>query len=124
MIIVFWILAILLVAGFTYFTIRIIIMRYAKKYRRWGRVLTDNLIIEEKSFIISESLTIKGWSYGSTDFIDYEPSYAHIEFTKDLEDTTKVRNITRALVARGFTRKEIAQVLGENFLRVISEVCG
>jgi membrane dipeptidase len=58
------------------------------------------------------------------DFIDYEPSYAHIEFTRDLEDTTKVQNITRALVARGFTRKEIAQVLGENFLRVISEGCG
>ena len=72
MIILFWILAIFLVAGFTYFTIRIIIMRYAKKYRRWGRVLTDNLIIEEKSFKISDTLTVKGWSYGSTDFIDYE----------------------------------------------------
>ncbi len=72
MIIVFWILAVFLVAGFTYFTIRIIIMRWSKKYRRWGRVLTDNLIIEEKSFKISDTLAIKGWSYGSTDFIDYE----------------------------------------------------
>lgn len=58
------------------------------------------------------------------DFIDYEPSYANIEFTKDLEDTTKVYNITRTMVVRGFTRLEIIKVLGENWLRVISEVCG
>jgi len=72
MIIVFWILAVFLVAGFIYFTIRIIIYRWAKTYRRWGRVLTENLLIEEKEFKISEAITIKGWSYGSTDFIDYE----------------------------------------------------
>ena len=72
MIIVFWIIAIFLVAGFTYFTIRIIIMRYNKIAKRWGRVLTDNLIIEEQAFKISDTETIKGWSYGSTDFIDYE----------------------------------------------------
>lgn len=58
------------------------------------------------------------------DFIDYEPGYANIEFTKDLEDTTKVYNVTRAMVGRGFTRQEIIKVLGENFLQVISKVCG
>ncbi len=39
-------------------------------------------------------------------------------------DTTKVYNVTRAMVTRGFTRQEIKKVLGENFLRVIFEVCG
>jgi hypothetical protein len=47
-------------------------MKWNKINRRWGCVLTDNLIIEENSFKISDTLTIKGWSYGSTDFIDYE----------------------------------------------------
>ena len=49
--------------------------------------------------------------------------YSSLEFAKGLEDTTKVYNITRAMVARGFTQKEIKKVLGENCLRVIAEVC-
>lgn len=47
-------------------------MRLAKKNKRWGRVYTDNLTIEEKTFRISDEVEIKAWSYGSTDFIDYE----------------------------------------------------
>jgi hypothetical protein len=47
-------------------------MRYKKIHKRWGHVHTDNLIKEEKIFKISDTLEIKGWSYGSTDFIDYE----------------------------------------------------
>jgi len=50
--------------------------------------------------------------------------YSSLDFAEDLDDTTKVYNITRAMVARGFTQKEIKQVLGENCLRVIAEVCG
>lgn len=50
--------------------------------------------------------------------------YSSIEFAEGVEDTTKMYNITKALVAKGFTQKEIKKVLGENCLRVIEEVCG
>jgi membrane dipeptidase len=33
-------------------------------------------------------------------------------------------NITRGLVARGYTDRQIAAIVGENFLRVFAEVCG
>jgi len=72
MIIVFWILTFFFLGCFAFFVARIIILNRNKIQKRWGRVLTDNLLIEKKSYRISESLTIKGWSYGSTDFIDYE----------------------------------------------------
>lgn len=50
--------------------------------------------------------------------------YSSIEFAEGVEDTTKMHNLTRAMVARGFTQKKIKKVLGENCLRVIAEVCG
>ena len=50
--------------------------------------------------------------------------YSSIEYAEGVEDTTKMYNITKALVAQGFTQKEIKNVLGENCLRVIAEVCG
>jgi len=72
MIIIFWILSIFLLSGFTYFLIRILILRYNKIHKRWGRVITDNLIIKEKTFQISEEIAVRGWIYGSTDFIEYD----------------------------------------------------
>ena len=42
----------------------------------------------------------------------------------DLEDTSKMINITRGLVARGYTIGAIRQILGENFLRVFAQVTG
>ncbi len=41
-----------------------------------------------------------------------------------LEDTSKMINITRGLVARGYTNAGIKQVLGENFLRVFAQITG
>jgi len=41
-----------------------------------------------------------------------------------LEDVTKVLNITRGLVARGYSDGEIRKILGENFLRVFRRVLG
>lgn len=41
---------------------------------------------------------------------------------KGLEDTSKVPNLTRALVARGYSDHDVEKILGGNFLRVIRKV--
>lgn len=40
------------------------------------------------------------------------------------DDYREFINITRGLVSRGYSDKEIADILGENFLRVFEQVCG
>jgi len=39
-----------------------------------------------------------------------------------LEDSSKLPNMTKELVARGYTDQEIKKILGENFLRVFRKV--
>ena len=41
---------------------------------------------------------------------------------KGLEDASKLPNLTMALVARGYSDKEIGKILGGNFLRIIKKV--
>ena len=41
---------------------------------------------------------------------------------KGLEDTSKVPNLTKALVARGYSDQEVEKILGGNFIRVITKV--
>jgi membrane dipeptidase len=41
---------------------------------------------------------------------------------KELEDITKVPNITKGLVARGYSEDDIEKILGKNFLRVFEEI--
>jgi membrane dipeptidase len=41
---------------------------------------------------------------------------------KELEDITKVPNITKGLVARGYSEDDIEKILGRNFLRVFEEI--
>ena len=41
-----------------------------------------------------------------------------------LEDATQMVNITRGLVARGYSDDDIKKVLGENFLRVFAQITG
>ncbi len=43
---------------------------------------------------------------------------------KGLEDVTKLKNMTRGLVYRGYSDEEIKKILGGNWLRVIKEVIG
>lgn len=40
----------------------------------------------------------------------------------DLEDSSKLPNMTKELVTRGYTDQEIKKILGENFLRVFKKV--
>jgi membrane dipeptidase len=51
-------------------------------------------------------------------------SHPDLPFPKDIENITKVHNITRELVNRGYSDSEIKRVLGGNFLRVLKEVIG
>ena len=43
---------------------------------------------------------------------------------KGLEDVTKVPNITRGLVHRGYSDGDIEKILGANFLRVFKKILG
>ena len=43
---------------------------------------------------------------------------------RDLEDVSRMPDITRELVKRGYTREDIAKILGGNHLRLIKEVVG
>ena len=67
------------------------------------------------------------------DFVDYAPELilgdiatkglsVSAQFPKDAEDVTKMPNITKGLVARGYKEEEIKKILGGNFLRVLREV--
>ena len=41
---------------------------------------------------------------------------------KDMDDVTFLPNITRELLNRGYSEKDVKKILGENFLRVLREV--
>jgi membrane dipeptidase len=43
---------------------------------------------------------------------------------RDLEDVSKVPNLTAALLKRGYSEDDIRKIMGANFLRVIKEVVG
>ncbi len=43
---------------------------------------------------------------------------------KGMEDVSRLPHITEALLARGYTEKDIRKILGANFLRVLRTVTG
>jgi membrane dipeptidase len=45
-------------------------------------------------------------------------------YSKDIEDMRKVPNITKGLVARGYSDEDILKILGGNWLRIFGEVAG
>jgi membrane dipeptidase len=61
------------------------------------------------------------WSIGSS---DHNAKSLVVDYPKGAEDTTKMRNVTRALVKRGYSDDEIKGVMGENFLRYFEGVVG
>ncbi len=58
---------------------------------------------------------LTGMAYDSGETFDYP---------KGLEDTTKLINITRGMVARGYSDRDIENVLGRSMLRLMREVMG
>lgn len=60
---------------------------------------------------------------GSTDNIGLGSDFDGVRSTANgLEDVSKLPNLTKALVARGYSDQEIVGILGGNFLRVIKRV--
>lgn len=58
---------------------------------------------------------LKGKAYDSGETFTYP---------KDAEDTTKLLNITRGMVARGYSDEDIENILGRSMLRLMREVLG
>lgn len=62
------------------------------------------------------------WSRGSSDHnARAEKPY---DFPEGVEDITQMKNMTRALVMRGYSDQEITGILGENYLRLLDKVTG
>lgn len=49
---------------------------------------------------------------------------SRFEYTESLENASTLHNMTRGLVSRGYSDKEIRGILGENFLRVYEKILG
>ena len=60
-------------------------------------------------------VALRGKAYDSGEIFNYP---------KDLEDTTKLQNITRGMVARGYSDEDIENVLGRSMLRLMKGVIG
>ena len=58
---------------------------------------------------------LKGKAYDSGESFQYP---------KDAEDTTKLFNITRGMVARGYRDQDIENILGQSMLRLIEKILG
>lgn len=50
--------------------------------------------------------------------------WATVPYAEGFEDASKLPNLTRGLVARGYDDESIGKILGENWLRVFEEVAG
>jgi membrane dipeptidase len=60
---------------------------------------------------------------GSTDSIGLGSDFDGVSMVaKGLEDVSRLPNLTKSLVARGYSDQEIEKILGGNFLRVIKQV--
>lgn len=71
---------------------------------------------------LDEYMTKQRWaSYRRTfsKFITPEAPYV-----RGLENVESYFNLTKGLVARGYSDQEILKILGGNFLRVFKKVCG
>ncbi len=67
------------------------------------------------------------------DFVDYAPELilgtvpgktgaTDMQFPRDAEDVTKLPNITKGLIRRGYAEEAIRKILGNNMLRVLRQV--
>jgi len=67
---------------------------------------------------------LAGWSVrGGVNRAGDHPIKPH-PYPKGVKDITQMANVTRALVARGYSDAEIEGILGNNFLRVYESVVG
>lgn len=64
------------------------------------------------------------WRKRRPDMLGTEKEFYTVPYAKDIEDHGGVPNITRCLVARGYSDEDILKILGGNWLRVFGEVAG
>ena len=86
-----------------------------RKGLRSGKVPTVETVVDHIDHMVEVTGSTDNVGLGS-DF-DGVPSMA-----QGLEDVSKLPNLTKALVARGYSDQEIEKILGGNFLRVIKRV--
>ncbi|MCD6262890.1 dipeptidase [Candidatus Bathyarchaeota archaeon] len=80
-----------------------------------GKVATVETVVDHIDHIVEVTGSVDHVGLGS-DF-DGVPRVA-----EGLEDVSKLPNLTKSLVARGYSDQEIEKILGGNFLRVIKTV--
>ncbi|RLI33610.1 membrane dipeptidase [Candidatus Bathyarchaeota archaeon] len=80
-----------------------------------GKVATVETVVDHIDHIVEVTGSVDHVGLGS-DF-DGVPRVA-----EGLEDVSKLPNLTKSLVARGYSDQEIEKILGGNFLRVIKAV--
>lgn len=62
---------------------------------------------------------------GSIDAVGFGSDFDGMDFPpKGLEDVSKVPEITKLLMEKGYIEEELYKILGGNFLRVFGQVCG
>lgn len=64
------------------------------------------------------------WRHRRPEMLGTWEEFYTVPYAKDLEDMTKLPNLTRGLVARGYPDADILKVLGVNWLRVFEQVIG
>ena len=66
----------------------------------------------------------KIWRARRPDIFGDFPDVPTNPFAEGLESISKLPNLTKGLVKRGYSDKEIRKVMGDNFLRLLTDVCG
>jgi len=80
-----------------------------------GKVPTVETVIDHIDHMVKVT--------GSTDNIGLGSDFDGVPtMAQGLEDTSKLPNLTKALVARGYSDQDVEKILGGNFLRVIKKV--
>jgi len=60
---------------------------------------------------------------GDTDHVGLGSDFDGVpSIAKGLEDVSKLPNLTKGLIARGYSDADVEKILGGNFLRVIKKV--
>jgi len=91
------------------------------------RYLIDLIGIDHVSIGLDfdETITYEKWEADHKRWPELQPGWSFEERRcRDLTSASDVRNVTRALVADGFSDEEIQKVLGLNLLRVFEQVWG
>lgn len=83
---------------------------------RAGKIPTVGTVVDHIDHMVEVAGTVRNIGLGS-DF-DGVPSMA-----QGLEDVSRLPNLTKELVVRGYSQKDVEGILGHNFLRIIEQVC-